>query len=121
MVEGSELRRKVLALLCLLVSKPRFELAREEVIDALWPDQDPAAALNSLNQTVYFLRRVFEPDYREETSPGYVAQDGETIWLDAGLISSTSHACVELIRSMPSEPTPAGALALATEYRATCA
>ena len=65
-------------------------------LEALWPDQDPGSALNSLNQTVYFLRRVFEPDYRDETSPVYVGQDGETIWLDADLVDSRSRRCLEI-------------------------
>jgi LuxR family maltose regulon positive regulatory protein len=116
-VEGGVARRKVLALLCLLLSKPRFASTREEVIDSLWPEHDPASALNSLNQTVYFLRRVFEPDYRDDTSPGYVGQDGETIWLDPELIDCRSRRCLEHIRSMPTEPTPDGSVALATEYR----
>jgi DNA-binding SARP family transcriptional activator len=46
--------------------------ARDQVVDVLWTDQDPAAASNSLNQTVYFLRRVFEPSYVEDLSPGFV-------------------------------------------------
>lgn len=115
-VEGGEVRRKVLALLCLLVTKPRFGSTRDEVIDSLWPDQDPASALNSLNQTVYFLRRVFEPGYRDEESPGYIGQDGETIWLDPELIASTSRRCFDLVRSMPNEPTSEGSVELATLY-----
>ena len=104
-VEGSEVRRKVLALLCLLVSRSRFTSTREEVIDALWPENDPQSALNSLNQTVYFLRRVFEPDYSDETSPGYVGQDGETIWLDPDLVESRSGRCLDIIRTMPGDRT----------------
>jgi DNA-binding SARP family transcriptional activator len=86
------------------------------VIDSLWPDHDPGSALNSLNQTAYFLRRVFEPEYREDTSPGYLGQDAETIWLDQDLVECRSRRCIEIIRSMPGEPTPEGALALAREY-----
>jgi DNA-binding SARP family transcriptional activator len=115
--EGPEVRRKVLALLCLLLTRPRFVLTRDEVLDSLWPDHDPASALNSLNQTVYFLRRVFEPNYSEDLSPGYVGQDGETIWLDTDLVDCSSRRCLEIIRSMPGEPTAEGALKLATEYR----
>jgi LuxR family maltose regulon positive regulatory protein len=115
-IEGVDIRRKVLALLCLLLSKPRFASTREEVAEALWPDQDPGSALNSLNQTVYFLRRVFEPEYRDETSPIYVGQDGETIWLDQDLVDSRSRRCAELVRAMPGDPTPNGALELAHEY-----
>jgi len=117
-IEGSEIRRKVLALLCLLLTRPRFASTREEVLDSLWPEHDPASAMNSLNQTVYFLRRVFEPNFRDDTSPGYVGQDAETIWLDRELIDSRSRRCLELIRSMPGDPTAEGSVRLASEYRA---
>ena len=38
--------------------------------------------MNSLNQTSYFLRRVFEPDYVEDLSPGYLHHDSDVVWLD---------------------------------------
>ncbi len=116
-VEGSDVRRKVLALLCLLLTKGRWTATREEVVDSLWPDLDPQSAHNSLNQTMYFLRRVFEPDYREETSPGYVQQDGETIWLDTDLIDARSRVCLSLIRGVTGDPDGETALGLAREYR----
>jgi DNA-binding SARP family transcriptional activator len=116
-VEGSEIRRKVLALLCLLLTLPRFAGTREEVLEHLWPELDPASALNSLNQTTYFLRRVFEPDYREDVSPRYLHQDSETIWLDQELIDSRSSHCRAYIRAVTGVPTPEQASALATEYR----
>ena len=116
-IEGTQVRRKVLALLCLLVSKPRFSAAREEVLESLWPDLDPSSALNSLNQTVYFLRRVFEPRFLEETSPGYLIQDGEMIWLDQELVGSRGRRCLDLIRSMQASPQPESVSALAEEYR----
>jgi DNA-binding SARP family transcriptional activator len=100
-VEGSTMRRKVLSLLCLLITKIGFTASRENVIEELWPDQEPDAALNSLNQTVYFLRRVFEPEYDERVSPGYVRQDGESIWLDRDLVSSRSQLCLSVLRDSP--------------------
>jgi len=117
LVDGIEIRRKVLALLCLLITKPRFASTREDVLESLWPELDPASALNSLNQTVYFLRRVFEADYREDTTPGYVLQDGETIWLDPELVDARSRRCRELIRSLRSKPSPDEVARLAEEYR----
>ena len=116
-LDAAEVRRRVLALLCLLLSRPGFVSTRDEVIDSLWPDHDPDSALNSLNQTVYFLRRVFEPAYREDVSPGYLGQDAETIWLDPQLVDSRSRRCLEITRSMPGDPTPEGSVALAGEYR----
>ncbi|MBI3746108.1 MAG: hypothetical protein HY264_06210, partial [Chloroflexi bacterium] len=105
-IDGSSIRRKVLALLCLLLTKSRFAATREEVLDAIWPDLEPTTALNSLNQTVYFLRRVFEPTFSEETSPGYVGQDGETVWLDVELVHSQSRRCRDAIREIGGSPSP---------------
>jgi DNA-binding SARP family transcriptional activator/tetratricopeptide (TPR) repeat protein len=116
-VEGSEVRRKVLALLCLLVSRERFSATREEVLESLWPDLDPSSALNSLNQTVYFLRRVFEPNFREDESPGYLRLDGETMWLDADLLDSASRRCRDLIRVVSRQLDPALVAELADLYR----
>jgi DNA-binding SARP family transcriptional activator len=92
-VEGDGIRRKVLALLCFLITRPSMAAARDQVVDALWPDQDPAAASNSLNQTIYFLRRVFEPTYAEDLSPGYLRHETDLIWLDPGLVTADSEAC----------------------------
>jgi DNA-binding SARP family transcriptional activator len=116
-VEGSDVRRKVLGLLCLLLTRPRWTATREEVVDGLWPDLEPQSAVNSLNQTVYFLRRVFEPEYKEDVSPGYVMQDGETIWLDPELIDARSRRCLVIIRSVAGDPDAESSLALAREYR----
>ena len=98
-VGGETVRRKVLALLCYLITRPGMAAARDQVVDALWPDQDPVAAANSLNQTVYFLRRVFEPRYVDDLSPGYLRHETDLIWLDSELISSDSDACRNAIEA----------------------
>jgi DNA-binding SARP family transcriptional activator len=117
-LDGSGVRRKVLALLCLLITRPGLAASREEVIENLWPDQDPEDGLNSLNQTAYFLRRVFEPKFREESSPGYLHQDGETIWLDAGLVSAQSLVCRAAVDRLGTDPTAMEALDLLSSYPA---
>jgi DNA-binding SARP family transcriptional activator len=106
LIPGSSVRRKVLALMCLLLARPDMALTRDQVLDALWPDLDPSIAVNSLNQTVYFLRRVFEEDYVEDLSPGYLHHDSDVLWLDPELVSSQSVRCAEFIRSLDSQPTP---------------
>ena len=116
-VAGSALRRKVLALLCVLITRPGFAATRDEVLEALWPDAEPDVAVNSLNQTIYFLRRVFEPDYKEALSPGYVAYDSEVIRLDTELVESRSARCRALIRAMGREPTVEEVERLIGEYR----
>lgn len=115
-IEGSAVRRKVLGLLCFLVSRPRGAAARDEVLDALWPDFDPADALNSLNQTVYFLRRVFEPSFSEDLSPGYLHHEGDVVWLDQDLVASRSQRCWGLIRALPVDPGPAAVAELSDAY-----
>lgn len=116
-VAGSNVRRKVLALACFLISRPNMSCTRDQVLDALWPDMDPETAANSLNQTVYFLRRVFEEEYVEDESPGYLHHDSELIWLDTELISSRSAECRAYLREMGRPPTPDQVERLSSMYR----
>ncbi len=55
---------------------------RDQVLEVLWPELEPEVAGNSLNQTVYFLRRVFEPSFTDDLTPGYVHHNSEVLWLD---------------------------------------
>jgi DNA-binding SARP family transcriptional activator len=82
------MRRKPAALLLNLASRPAYTAHRDQVIDDLWPDADPASAINSLNQSLYFLRREIEPWYEDGVSPDYVGFAGDLVWLDADLVSS---------------------------------
>ncbi len=116
-VGSTDIRRKVLALLCFLLSRPDMSGTRDQVLDALWPDLDPEVAINSLNQTLYFLRRVFEEDYSEDLSPGYVHHDSDVLWLDPELISSRSGQCRALIRGLPMEPSPDDVESLVDVYQ----
>jgi DNA-binding SARP family transcriptional activator len=90
---------------------------RDQVLEALWPDLDPNDALNSLNQTVYFLRRVFEEQYVDDLSPGYVHHESDIIWLDPELVTSRSNQCRSLITSLPPTPSPNQVQALVENYR----
>jgi DNA-binding SARP family transcriptional activator len=103
---GSTIRRKVLALLCFLLTRPAMSSTRDQVLDALWPDLDPLDALNSLNQTVYFLRRVLEEPYVDDLSPGYLHHDSDLIWLDEDLVTSRSNECRLIIKGLPISPRP---------------
>jgi DNA-binding SARP family transcriptional activator len=107
----------VLALLCFLITRPDLSGTRDQVLEALWPDLDPEVAVNSLNQTLYFLRRVLEENYTEDLSPGYVKHDSDVIWIDADLLSSRSREARALIRSFASRPSPDEVQALVGIYR----
>ncbi len=115
-IPGASIRRKVLALLCFLLTKPDFSSTREQVLDALWPDLDPLDALNSLNQTVYFLRRVLEENYVDDLSPGYVHHNSDLVWLDGKLVFSRSNDCRRLLKALPIVPTPDQVFELADHY-----
>ena len=115
-VEGTDTRRKVLALLCFLSSRTGMSATRDQVLDALWPDSSPVTAMNSLNQTVYFLRRIFEPEFKDDLSPGYVHHDSEVLWLDPELVKSRSAACRDLITSLPTDPSPEEVESVAIRY-----
>jgi len=115
-VPGTNIRRRVLALLALLLTRPDFSCSRDQVLDALWPELGPALAANSLNQTIYFMRRVFEEDFKDDLSPGYVHHESEVVWLDQELVSSTSATCSQMIRQMAPDPTPEHVETLSTAY-----
>jgi DNA-binding SARP family transcriptional activator len=63
-------------------------MTREQVLDTLWPDSDPAAGVNSLNQTVFQLRRLFDENYHEGDSPQYIHSNAEIVQLNAELVTT---------------------------------
>ena len=110
-------RRKVLTLICYLLTRPQMSATRDEVIEAIWPEADPSSGLNSLNQTIYFLRRVLEPGYVEDTSPNYIHHDSDVVWLDAGLVTSRSIECRRLIDTISDNAVRADIIRLSKEYK----
>ena len=115
-ITGTDIRRKVLALLCFLITRPQLAATRDQVLEALWPDFEPDVAGNSLNQTVYFLRRVFEPEYDDEISPGYVHHGSDVVWLDPGLVTSHSRQARLAMRTAEADPTPEHVEAVSAAY-----
>jgi LuxR family transcriptional regulator, maltose regulon positive regulatory protein len=85
-VQLTDTRRKAAALLLFLVTRPGQAATREQVMEALWPDQNPSAAVNSLHQTLYFLRRDIEPFYEDGVSADYVPMDSELVYLEPDLV-----------------------------------
>jgi DNA-binding SARP family transcriptional activator len=92
-------RRKVRDLIKLLALARGYSLHREQVMDLLWPDADPQAALNSLHQTLYLARRVLEPGGPSPASY-LLLQDEivtlgppERVWVDvAAFEAAAAHA-----------------------------
>jgi DNA-binding SARP family transcriptional activator len=115
-VPGTEIRKKVLSLLCFLLTRPQFTATREQVFEALWPDMDPDSSANSLNQSAYFLRHVLEPDANDDTSAGYLRSRADLIWLDRDLVGCRSTDCSALIAAIRRDPSPQLVVQLAESY-----
>jgi DNA-binding SARP family transcriptional activator len=94
----SRSRRKAAALLMYLVTRPQRTATREQVLDQLWPDADPESASNSLNQSLYFLRRDIDPWYEDGLSVDYLHFEGDMVWLDADLTRIQSSAFMQAAR-----------------------
>jgi len=90
-------RRKSMALLCFLATRPRLAATRDEALEALWPEFNPVTGGNSLHQAIYYLRRIFDPDYREGISATYLRFDGEVVSIDERLVESDSGRCWQLL------------------------
>jgi DNA-binding SARP family transcriptional activator len=116
-ITGSEIRKKVLSLLCFLLTRPQFSATREQIFEALWPEMDPEAGANSLNQSTYFLRRVLEPGCEEDDSAGYVRSKADLLWLDGELIGCRSADCLKLIADIRRDSSPGLVGRLAEIYR----
>jgi DNA-binding SARP family transcriptional activator/tetratricopeptide (TPR) repeat protein len=79
-------KKRTRTLLGLLVANAGGALTREMVLDLLWPDADPAAAANSLNQTVFQLRRAIDADYRDGESVSYITSNVDLVQLNPDLV-----------------------------------
>lgn len=90
-------KRRVRAFLAVLGAHAHTTLTRDMAIDLLWPDADGDAAVNSLNQTVFQLRRYLDPEYRQGESPEYVLSSADRVSLNSDLVLTD----LELIRDLP--------------------
>jgi DNA-binding SARP family transcriptional activator len=115
-IPGTDIRKKVLSLLTFLLTRPQFSASREQVIEALWPDMEPEAGANSLNQTSYFLRQVFEPKASEDSTASYLNSRADLIWLDPTLVHSRSSECLKLIAAIRRDSSPGLITKLAESY-----
>ena len=74
-------------------------------MDALWPELDPEQGSNSIHQTIYFLRRVIDPEYRTGISPDYLHVESDAIWLDRELVQCRSWLCQAILGRRPISPS----------------
>ena len=93
-IEGTSIRPRSVALLHYLATRPRHAATRDEAIDALWPEAEAQAGLNSLNQAIYHLRRALDPDYdlalQEGTPRPYIRHEAEMVTVNLDLVTFDS-------------------------------
>ena len=93
-IEGTSIRPRSVALLHYLATRPRHAATRDEAIDALWPEAEAQAGLNSLNQAIYHLRRALDPDYdlalQEGTPTPYIRHEAEMVTVNLDLVTFDS-------------------------------
>ncbi|MCU0490327.1 MAG: tetratricopeptide repeat protein [Chloroflexaceae bacterium] len=75
--EAAWRRRKAKAIIKLLALAPSHRLHREQLLEALWPDSDPAAAANTLYVTLHAARAALDP----HTSGRFLCFDGDQLLL----------------------------------------
>jgi DNA-binding SARP family transcriptional activator/DNA-binding CsgD family transcriptional regulator len=98
MIPPAAVRGKPSLLIKLLALAPGHRLHREVVVDCLWPDLDPEAALNNLHGVLRKLRLALEPGLAQGGQSAYVRlTDAQLIlcaptpvWVDAEVFE---HAC----------------------------
>lgn len=88
----SQSRRKAASLVAYLASRPSHSAARDQVLDAIWPNQSPEGAANSLHQTLYFLRRDIDPCFEDGHSVDYMVVEPDVVYLDPDLVQVDSAA-----------------------------
>lgn len=84
-------REKSRQLFQLLLAHRHTALEREQILDALWPDQPLEAALRNFKVALSVLYNVLEPDRPPGSPSAYIVREGSTyrlrpeadLWLDA--------------------------------------
>jgi DNA-binding SARP family transcriptional activator len=93
-------------LLGYLLARVDHPPSRDQVIEAIWPNAELDDAVNSLNQSVYQLRRVFDPRYRDGESPPYLVSTTDTVALDPALVTTDLQEFRLLARAFESGESP---------------
>jgi DNA-binding SARP family transcriptional activator len=91
-------KKRVRMLLAVLAAHHGSTLSRDIALDILWPEAGADSAVNSLNQTVFQLRRFIDPEYRGGSSPDYVVSTSDHIGLNPDLV----HTDLGEFRKLPS-------------------
>ena len=101
-----------------LVTRPNYTATRDQIVEDLWPEGETSAGLNSLNQSLYFIRREVDPWYEDDLSTEYFLYQSELVSLDPDLVKVDSADFVTRSRDLLSGPfTTDEAVELISRYR----
>lgn len=97
---------KVASILKVLASRPRQPIARDVLLEVLWPGAAPGIANNRLKVAVYHLRQAFALAVPGESEPVILFQDGHycfnpqmRVWTDVEAFRGNWQAGLRLERS----------------------
>jgi DNA-binding SARP family transcriptional activator/TolB-like protein len=76
-------RRKSKALLKLLALAPQHQLHREQLMEHLWPEQEPELAANNLNKIIHAARRALEPALKAGAESRFILTHDQQVMLRA--------------------------------------
>lgn len=96
-------RRKSKALVKLLALAPQHYLHREQLMELLWPEQEPELAANNLNKVLHAARRALEPQLKNGADSRFLstqeqqlilrAHDG--LWLDVAAFKQQAQTALQ--------------------------
>lgn len=76
-------RRKAKTLVKLLALQPNHQLHREQLIEYLWPEQEPESAINNFHKTIHAARRALEPDLKAGGDSRFIITQDQLVSLRA--------------------------------------
>ncbi len=88
LIENEQWRSgKARSLFKIMLARRNFLISRQEVGELLWPELDQERAANNLNQALYSLRRILEPELKQASASVYIKTDGAQLQLNPEMIS----------------------------------
>jgi DNA-binding SARP family transcriptional activator len=75
-------RRKATSLFKLFLTSPNYLLLKDQVLEWLWPNQEPARATNNLHHTLFVLRRILQPGLEKAADSPYILFKDDTLSLN---------------------------------------
>ena len=92
LVFGARAQLKPLAMLKFLACVEGGPVAVTRVVDALWAQEDPAAARRVFDVTVGRLRQLLGTPAAVEVSQGRIALDPDVVWLDTRALAEVARS-----------------------------